>query len=215
MVALFIETSTERSILFFYDGTVRYCSEFPVGLNNSKYLFPALQRGLNELGVKLQELSFIAVGVGPGSYTGMRVGATVAKGLAFGCKLPLIAVPTLKCFGPHASGRFAVVIDAKIRGCYAIFGSLENGVMTYTTDSRVMPLEDLARELVDVEWVLTPKSDILKVKVEKIIPHLTCKWLESSPQPSVMGGLGQKLFAEAGGAVNHTLDLLYLGSGCY
>ncbi|NJW52421.1 tRNA (adenosine(37)-N6)-threonylcarbamoyltransferase complex dimerization subunit type 1 TsaB [Salinimicrobium sp. CDJ15-91] len=51
---------------------------------------------LKENGLKPQELSAVAVSKGPGSYTGLRIGVSAAKGLCFALDLPLIAVPTLK-----------------------------------------------------------------------------------------------------------------------
>jgi tRNA threonylcarbamoyladenosine biosynthesis protein TsaB len=64
--------------------------------NHSLYLVPTIQRLLKEAGVRPKELSAFAVGVGPGSYTGVRIGVTVAKTFAWTHKLALIGVSTME-----------------------------------------------------------------------------------------------------------------------
>ncbi|CAG7653408.1 tRNA (adenosine(37)-N6)-threonylcarbamoyltransferase complex dimerization subunit type 1 TsaB [Paenibacillus allorhizosphaerae] len=64
--------------------------------NHSLYLIPTLQRLMNEAGVRPKELAAFAVGVGPGSYTGVRIGVTVAKTFAWTHKLALMGVSTLE-----------------------------------------------------------------------------------------------------------------------
>jgi tRNA threonylcarbamoyladenosine biosynthesis protein TsaB len=210
MTALFLETCTERSVLFFYDGTVRYRHEFPIGLNNSKYIFPALQEGLRSLRIGVSDLSFIGVGIGPGSYTGMRVGASVAKGLSFGSHVPLVGVPTLKCFVPPGDGHFAVVIDAKIRGVYAIMGYMDKGVIAYASESKVVSLEAFGSELAGVEWIVTPNATVLKPKLEELYPSLATEWVTSAPEPMAMGRVAFEMFQSESKYDNTQLDLLYL-----
>lgn len=64
--------------------------------NHSLYLIPILQRLMKEAGVRPKELSAFTVGVGPGSYTGVRIGVTVAKTFAWTHKLALMGVSTLE-----------------------------------------------------------------------------------------------------------------------
>lgn len=64
--------------------------------NHSLYLVPMLQRLMTEAGIKPMELDGFAVGVGPGSYTGVRIGVTVAKTFAWTNRLALLGVSTLE-----------------------------------------------------------------------------------------------------------------------
>ncbi|CAG7650995.1 tRNA threonylcarbamoyladenosine biosynthesis protein TsaB [Paenibacillus solanacearum] len=64
--------------------------------NHSLYLVPVLQRLMKEAGIRPSELSAFTVGVGPGSYTGARIGVTVAKTFAWTHKLALMGVSTLE-----------------------------------------------------------------------------------------------------------------------
>lgn len=210
MTALFLETCSERALLFFFDQKVLFARELPVGLDNSKYIFPALQAGIKELGVILKELSFIAVGVGPGSYTGIRVGVSVAKGLAYACNVPLIGIPSLACFVPDIEGPFAVLIDAKIRGVYLMTGILANGSICYTSESQVLPLEALESTLLGVVSIVTPNASRLRAKVLSLYPHLSCQWKECFPSPHQMAAWASEHFQEQT-STDAALDLLYFG----
>jgi tRNA threonylcarbamoyladenosine biosynthesis protein TsaB len=96
MSLLAIDSSTRRSGLAIYDGVhVRYECSWDGGNNHSVDLAPGIQTALQHAGLKANQLKAIAVAIGPGSYTGLRIGVALAKGLAFAHGLPLVAIPTL------------------------------------------------------------------------------------------------------------------------
>jgi len=71
--------------------------------NHTVELMPQIAHLLDLLRVQKSDLQAIAIALGPGSFTGLRVGMSVAKGLAFGCHIPLIGIPTLDAVAlPHA-----------------------------------------------------------------------------------------------------------------
>ncbi len=78
--------------------------------NNSEWqrsaelLVPLVMEVMDEAGLKPQELRGVAVSSGPGSFTALRIGMSVAKGIAYGAGCPLVAVPTLFCMAEHACG---------------------------------------------------------------------------------------------------------------
>ncbi len=121
MVALLIDTATERGIVALFDREKLLLSyELPIGLQNSLTLMPTVQKALQEAGLTFQELSLLVAGVGPGSYTGIRVGAVVVKTLSFALQKPLVGVSTLSGLIPAQDGRFAALMDAKIGGIYLL-----------------------------------------------------------------------------------------------
>ena len=85
-------------------------------------LLPIVDETLTAAGLSLGELDVVAVAIGPGSFTGLRIGLSVAKGLAIGTGTPVVGVPTLEALawvaGPR-SGRIYPVMDARKGELYA------------------------------------------------------------------------------------------------
>jgi len=91
-----IDTATDYASLALHDGfrvRVEYTWESP--RRHTVELLPRLVAALEQLGLGTERLSGVAVTRGPGSFTGLRVGMAVAKGLALAQRLPLVGVPTL------------------------------------------------------------------------------------------------------------------------
>ena len=63
---------------------------------HSSILMPAIKDLLKTMDLKLEEINGVAVSIGPGSFTGLRIGLAVAKGLSYACSLPLLGIPTLE-----------------------------------------------------------------------------------------------------------------------
>jgi tRNA threonylcarbamoyladenosine biosynthesis protein TsaB len=96
MTLLAIDSSSKTCGLALYDGLhVGYEFIWQSRDFHSTYLAPAILRALEMTGVRIIDLKAIAVAIGPGSYTGLRISLALAKGLAFAHGLDLIAVPTL------------------------------------------------------------------------------------------------------------------------
>lgn len=64
--------------------------------NHATWLHPAIQSAIQKEAIALKQIEAIAVTIGPGSYTGLRIGLSAAKGLCFSLNIPLIAINTLK-----------------------------------------------------------------------------------------------------------------------
>jgi len=98
-VILNIETATPLcSVSLNVDGKTRSIRETDEERAHASLLTPFIQEVLEESGYEMTDLQAIAVGKGPGSYTGLRIGSSVAKGLCFGASLPLIAISTLEIY---------------------------------------------------------------------------------------------------------------------
>jgi tRNA threonylcarbamoyladenosine biosynthesis protein TsaB len=72
------------------------------GYTHAERLHVLIDEVINEAGISYSELDAIAVGKGPGSYTGLRIGVSAAKGLAYGVDIPLISLPTLQIMSAMA-----------------------------------------------------------------------------------------------------------------
>jgi len=94
---LHIETATQVcSIALAKDGKLLSLKEENKGFSHAENITVFMEIVLSASGKKIQQLDAVAVSAGPGSYTGLRIGASAAKGLCFALDKPLIAVPTLE-----------------------------------------------------------------------------------------------------------------------
>ncbi len=122
-----IETATKNcSIAITKDGKTILCKEMAEqGYSHAEKLHVFIDEALQELKLTGKDLSAIAVSQGPGSYTGLRIGVSAAKGLCFALDIPLIAVDTLQVLAVQATVTEGVVIpmiDARRMEVYsAIF----------------------------------------------------------------------------------------------
>jgi tRNA threonylcarbamoyladenosine biosynthesis protein TsaB len=92
-----IETATEVcSVALAESGNLIALREFSEGKSHAAILSVFINEIFKETGILISSLDAVAVSMGPGSYTGLRIGVSVAKGLCFGLEKPLIAVPTLE-----------------------------------------------------------------------------------------------------------------------
>jgi tRNA threonylcarbamoyladenosine biosynthesis protein TsaB len=124
-----IETATKNcSVALAKDGKTIICNEIAEeGYSHAERLHVFIESVLKEAEITYKDLAAIAVSQGPGSYTGLRIGVSAAKGLCFALDIPLIAVDTLQTLASQATisdGLIVPMIDARRMEVYsAIFNS--------------------------------------------------------------------------------------------
>lgn len=94
-------------------------------LTHSQTLLPMVDEIVKRTGTGLAELDAVAVSAGPGSFTGLRIGAATAKGLCLALDKPLIAVPTLEALKynlPFFDGTVVPIMDARRNQVYTLLG---------------------------------------------------------------------------------------------
>lgn len=122
-----IETSTKNcSVAIAKDGEAIVINEIAEeGYSHAERLHVFIEASLKEVGIRFSDLSAIAVSQGPGSYTGLRIGVSSAKGLCYALGIPLIAIDTLQVLAAQArvsDGLIIPMIDARRMEVYsAIF----------------------------------------------------------------------------------------------
>jgi tRNA threonylcarbamoyladenosine biosynthesis protein TsaB len=136
-VILCLETSTTNcSVAIAVDGEIIALQED----NNNKYshaekLHSFIDQVLAESRTLKSSLQAIAVSKGPGSYTGLRIGVSAAKGLCFAMDVPLIAIPTLEALAHQAvieNGCIISMLDARRLEVYAAVFSSDNNQIRET-----------------------------------------------------------------------------------
>lgn len=124
-----IETATKNcSVALAKEGKTILCKEIAEeGYSHAERLHVFIEEIIKEVGITFQDLIAIAVSQGPGSYTGLRIGVSAAKGLSYALEIPLIAVDTLQILASQAtisSGLIIPMLDARRMEVYsAIFTS--------------------------------------------------------------------------------------------
>ena len=136
---LLIETATEVcGAAIALDGVVVAQHENPNSSEHAALLTPQIEACLRDSGIALRDLDAVAVSRGPGSYTSLRIGSSVAKGICYALEKPLIAVDTLQALAwasrealrqtnpdvLNAQHMFAPMIDARRQEvCFALFAA--------------------------------------------------------------------------------------------
>ena len=151
MMILALESSAKAaSVALMQDKELiaeyRQCS----GLTHSRTLLPMVEDLLKNTEKKLSDVELIAVAQGPGSFTGIRIGVSTVKGLAWAGEIPCIGVSTLEAMAWHgelADGLICPVMDARRNQVYNALFSMENGELTRLCPDRAIALEELAAEL--------------------------------------------------------------------
>ncbi len=139
MKFLALDTSTEAcSVALALDGQILALDEV-CPQQHSKRILPMVQQLLADAGVSLNQLDGIIFGRGPGSFTGVRIGVSVAQGLAFGADLPVFGVSTLAAMAQAAAVQqnateVIAAIDARMAEVYiAAYALDEAGLMQAIT----------------------------------------------------------------------------------
>lgn len=122
-----IETATKNcSVAIAKDGKTIFCKEIAEeGYSHAERLHVFIEEIIKEAGITIKDLIAVAVSQGPGSYTGLRIGVSAAKGLCYALDIPLIAIDTLQALASQVtilSGFIIPMIDARRMEVYsAIF----------------------------------------------------------------------------------------------
>lgn len=125
------------------------------GLTHSRTLLPMGEDMLKNAELTLGDVDLLAVAHGPGSFTGIRIGVSMVKGLAWALDKPCVGVSTLEAMAWHglaAGGLICPVMDARRSQVYNALFSIENGRPVRLTEDRPISLEELAQELGSFDW---------------------------------------------------------------
>ena len=143
VLILALETATDPgSVALWRDGEViaRSC---PDGRSNSETLLPLADSMLREAGLSFADLNGVAFGMGPGSFTGLRVSCGAAQGLAVARDLPLLGIGTLEAMALASGGeRVIVALDARMGEVYYgmyVHGALQGEIGVYAPDTVPLP----------------------------------------------------------------------------
>lgn len=147
MKSLFINTSTDKMIVaIVVDDEIKYLCKENKGRDLSVSLMPSIEEAFQDSNLQPSDIDSIFVTDGPGSFTGIRMGITVAKTMAWGLKIKVIPISSLELMASTKTDREYIVplIDAR-RG-YVFAGIYDNHLNSIMEDSYIS-LEDLKKEI--------------------------------------------------------------------
>ena len=124
------------------------------GLTQSELLLPMAENLLSSLKMSFSDIDIFATSVGPGSFTGVRIGVSLIKGLAFGRKAPCIAVSTLEALAENLvplKGLLVPCMDARRNQVYSATFRSDGEKIERLTEDRAISLDELADELAELD----------------------------------------------------------------
>lgn len=172
MKILGIDTTTKFLCIGIYDNSKIYEYNLELGTLQSSLLLPWIKRLLDALHWRIKDIDYFACGLGPGSFTGIRVGLSTIKGLTWALKKPILGISTLDiiaCNAQEYNGIIIAAIDAKRNLIYcSAYKNNRKGL------KRIMPYLLLAKD--DFLKKIKPKSiilgDALRIYKEEILKEI-------------------------------------------
>lgn len=151
MKILTIETSAKSVSAAVVENGVPLASAYQnMGLTHSRTLMPLVDGMLSAAGLRVQDMDLLAAANGPGSFTGLRIGVSALKGLAWALEKPCCGVSTLAAMArnlAHMEGLIICAMDARRNQVYNALFLAHDGVLTRQCPDRAIGLAELAEEI--------------------------------------------------------------------
>jgi tRNA threonylcarbamoyladenosine biosynthesis protein TsaB len=196
MLILGIETSTKTgSVALVSDEGVIAQYSLNIEVTHSERLMATVDRVLTDTGTTIAEIDGYAVAVGPGSFTGLRIGISAVKGLALVTDKPVAAVPTLQALAwnlPYAGYPVCPLLDARKKEVYAALYKHDGAALVQMLPDAVISLTRL-KDAIPGETIFTGEgSQIYRREIEEIFGTraLFAPRTASLPSAAAVGEIG-------------------------
>ena len=182
------------------------------GLTHSRTLLPMVEDMLKNTEKKIADVDLIAVAHGPGSFTGIRIGVSTVKGLAWASDKKCVGVSTLEAMAWHgvsAGGLICPVMDARRSQVYnALFETDGNGRPVRLTEDRAVSLAELAGELKDYECAPLLVGDGAKLTYDYLTNEGTaCRMAPANLLYQSAWGVGMAALGKDAGSADDLLPV--------
>ena len=138
---------------------------------HSELLMPHIDKLLRMAGIKKTELKAVAVSIGPGSFTGLRIGLATAKTLAYALQIPIVGVPSLAAlaYGCSVPGVIlAPMLDAQKGNVYQAVFQWQNGELQELRATRVVDIQEALEDLTQYDLPVLVMGEAAVLHSEKI-----------------------------------------------
>ncbi|HEX9020038.1 MAG TPA: tRNA (adenosine(37)-N6)-threonylcarbamoyltransferase complex dimerization subunit type 1 TsaB [Nitrospirota bacterium] len=171
MLILGIETSTKTgSVAVVSEKGVVAQYSLNIEVTHSERLMSTVDRVLRDTGIAVASLDGFAVSIGPGSFTGLRIGLAAVKGLALATGKPVAAVPTLEALAwniPYAAHPVCPLLDARKNEVYAALYRFEGKALVHVMAEAVAPLAALEGRISGKTIFTGEASRLFRENIEK------------------------------------------------
>lgn len=150
MKTLILDTSSDFLYLFLTNGVENYEVILEGKNNHSEKIIPLIEEGLNKLNMEVASIERIICGVGPGSYTGLRVSVTVCKMFSYLKDIPIYTISSLDILGSGAylnDGTYAICNPAKKDYLYSKVVKVDSGKLEVIEDDKFVNKEEFINGL--------------------------------------------------------------------
>ena len=210
MKILAFETSAKSaSVAVLENGQVLASAYQCTGLTHSRTLMPMAEGMLSNSELTLREMDMLAVAAGPGSFTGLRIGVSAVKGLAFAADKPCCAVSTLEAMAAplrHMEGSLIVcAMDARRQQVYNALFTVEGGTLVRECPDRAVALSEVLDDVKNSEKFLTMRKIIVGDGAELCYTYFLENGVECELAPAMLlrqSAVGVALAAEGAEAVS-------------
>ncbi|MCR5558828.1 MAG: tRNA (adenosine(37)-N6)-threonylcarbamoyltransferase complex dimerization subunit type 1 TsaB [Schwartzia sp.] len=202
MVILAIETATiVSSVAVAEEGKLLAEVTAAAKLTHSETLQPHIKQAMEMARVKREDIGAIAVSLGPGSFTGLRIGLAAAKGLAYAWGVPIVGVPTLEAMAENFPVPGAVVvplIDAQKGNAYMACYSRDEEGLKEVQPIEIIPLDEVVKRCGAMEKPVIICGDMTKKLADKELPKnvRTAPFTHMLPRSATVAALGLERLAK-------------------
>jgi len=144
-------------------------------LRHASHLVPTIKKLLNFANLKLKDLDAYCISIGPGSFTGLRIGVSTIKALRLVYNKKIIAVPSLDVLAynvPYTKSKICVVVDAKKEKFYSSFYEYKKTTLRRLSTCKLMDLGELSEKIKAAKPVVVLGDGIDKLKIKKQISKI-------------------------------------------
>ena len=203
MLALGIETATWMGSIALVDDREGVLGELNIKStsSHSERLIPSIDRLFKDTKKSLEECEVICVSIGPGSFTGLRIGLATAKGLAFAADKPIVGISTLEILArgiPFARFPICPVIDARKKEVFTcIYKWHDSDIISLEPEMAIKPdslIRRITKPTVFVGNGLFPYGDTIRNKLKN--NALFAPEANNFPRASILAESGIKRFTQ-------------------
>jgi tRNA threonylcarbamoyladenosine biosynthesis protein TsaB len=213
MKLLAIDTSTEACAVGLSAAGRHYTRFELTPRRHTECVLPWSDELLQQAGLAKSELDAIAVGIGPGAFTGVRLAVSLAQGMALALDLPVVPVSTLACIAQAQAhdGPIAVLMDARMGECYVGFYRKTDGVVSAVAPERLLKPEQInlpfAGDWIGVGSALSSYAVQLQPALLAAFKHVDAACL---PQPEALLQLAEYGFKHGAAVAPDRIEPAYL-----